>query len=283
MNGISLTKRPGQWSPQARLGCALLLVCWPLNWTLPGMRTAYLFFPLWLGYVLVVDGLVLSRTGTSICTRSRREFLMLFLVSCPVWWLFELINNRTGNWEYMGSNTFSRLEYYALSTISFSTVMPAVFETAELAASWGWIKKVGAGPRLKITPLLTVSLFLGGLCMIGLTLRWPRYCYPFVWTSVLLILEPVNCWLGRCQLLRHLQEGDWRPILALSMGALVCGFFWEMWNFYSWPKWVYHTPGAQFLHVFEMPLLGYGGYIPFGLELYALRNFLWNRAPALRI
>jgi hypothetical protein len=24
-------------------------VCWPLNWTLPGLRTASLFFPLWLG------------------------------------------------------------------------------------------------------------------------------------------------------------------------------------------------------------------------------------------
>src|SRR5580765_6190410 len=172
MNGTTVAKPAPVWPLQGWFGVGLLAICWPLNWMLPGMRTAYLFFPLWLGYVLVVDGLVLSRTGTSICTRSRREFLILFLVSCPVWWLFELINNRTANWEYMGSNTFSRLEYYALSTISFSTVMPAVFETAELAASWGWIKKVGAGPRLKITPLRTVSLFLGGLCMIGLTLRW---------------------------------------------------------------------------------------------------------------
>jgi hypothetical protein len=79
------------------------------------------------------------------------------------------------------------------------------------------------------------------------------------------------------------ERGDWRPVIALSVGALICGFFWEMWNFYSDPKWIYHTPGAQFLHVFEMPLLGYAGYIPFALELYALRNFLWPRAPRLRL
>ena len=40
-------------APQGWLGLFLLAVCWPLNWTLPGLRTAYLFFPLWLGYILV--------------------------------------------------------------------------------------------------------------------------------------------------------------------------------------------------------------------------------------
>jgi len=56
-----------------------------------------------------------------------------------------------------------------------------------------------------------------------------------------------------------------------------------MWNYYSFPKWVYHTPGTGFLRVFEMPLLGYGGYVPFGLELYALRNFLWPNGSGLRV
>ncbi len=283
MNGISLAKRSMPWSLQAKSGLLLLAVCWPLNWTLPGMRTAYLFFPLWLGYILTVDALVLSRTGTSMWTRSRREFVLLFVVSCPVWWLFELINNRTGNWEYLGSNTFSRFEYYLLSTISFSTVMPAVFETAELASTWRWMKRFATGPRIPSSPALNLGLFLGGLAMAALTFYWPKYCYPLVWTSLLLILDPLNCWLGRCNLLQQIGEGDWRPVAALAFGALICGFFWEMWNYYSFPKWVYHTPGAQFLHIFEMPLLGYGGYIPFALELYALRNFLWRRAPRLLI
>jgi hypothetical protein len=30
-----------------------------------------------------------------------------------------------------------------------------------------------------------------------------------------------------------------------------------------------------------MPLLGYGGYIPFALELYALKNFFWPTGPRL--
>jgi len=74
-------------------------VCWPLNWTLPGVRTAYLFFPLWLGYILVVDALVWRRTGASLWTRSRKGFVLLFILSVPAWWLFEIINWRTGNWN----------------------------------------------------------------------------------------------------------------------------------------------------------------------------------------
>jgi hypothetical protein len=247
------------------------------------MRTAYLFFPLWLGYGFVIDALVLARTGTSLCSRSRRDFVLLFFASAPVWWLFELINSRTGNWEYLGSDTFSQIQYYLLCTLSFSTVMPAVFETAELARTFGWMKRFASGPPVRPTPRVCFGLFLTGLGMLGLTLAWPKYCYPLVWTSLALILEPLNRWLDRGNLLETLQHGDWRPVLSLSLGALICGFFWEMWNYYSYPKWIYHTPGAQFLHIFEMPLLGYGGYIPFALEIFGLKNLLWRRSPVLRI
>ncbi len=69
-----------------------------------------------------------------------------------------------------------------------------------------------------------------------------------------------------------LSEGDWRPVISLFIGALICGFFWEMWNYFSYPKWVYHVPFVDFARIFEMPLLGYGGYLPFSLELFALYN-----------
>ena len=44
--------------------------------------------------------------------------------------------------------------------------------------------------------------------------------------------------------------------MALALGALICGFFLELWNFHSYPKWIYRPPGVEFLHLFEMPLLG---------------------------
>jgi hypothetical protein len=283
MNEPQVARASPRFAVHGRAGLLLLAVFWPLNWLLPGVRTAYLFFPLWLGYILTVDALVLWRTGTSLWTRSRKKFAGLFVASAPVWWMFEAINSRTHNWEYLGGDQFSEFEYYLLCTISFSTVMPAVFETAELVRSFPFMPRFASGPRVSPASPVNLGLLLAGLAMLSLTLAWPRYFYPFVWTSLALILEPVNHWLGRRHFLQTLQTGDWRPVMSLSLGALICGFFWEMWNYYSYPKWIYHTPGAQFLHVFEMPLLGYAGYIPFALELFGLLNLLWPRAPRLEI
>ena len=268
---------------QGWLGLFLVAVCWPLNWTLPGARTAYLFFPLWLGYILIVDALVFSRNGSSLWTRSRRDFILLFVLSAPAWWLFEIINNRTGNWQYLGADGFTPLENRLLCTLSFSTVMPAVFETAELVRTFRWVKSLRPWIRVPDTQRVNQGLFVAGVIMVIATLLWPKFFYPCVWISLVLILEPVNRWLGRRRLLQWLEQGDWRPVISLSLGALICGFFWEMWNEWSWPRWIYHTPGAGFLHVFQMPLLGYGGYIPFALELFALKNFIWPRGPKLEL
>lgn len=264
------------------LGLALVAICWPLNWTLSGARTAYLFFPLWLGYILVVDALVCRRSGTSLWTRSEGGFILLFALSAPAWWLFEIINDRTGNWEYLGAGGFTPLEYNVLCTLCFSTVMPAVFETAELVGTVRRVNKFRPGGRVPDTAGVNAALWLSGVVMLTLTLLWPRYCYPFLWISLAFILEPINRLLGRPHLLEWLKDGDWRPVISLSLGALICGFFWEMWNEWSWPQWVYHTPGAGILHIFKMPLFGYGGYIPFAIELFALKNFLSPRAPTLQ-
>ena len=270
-------------SPHGWAGLFLISAAWPLNWALPGMRTHLLFFPLWLGYALAVDALVLRWRGTSLLTRSPRDFALLFACSAPAWWLFEALNWRTQNWEYLGAERFGGLTYFLLTTLSFSTVMPAVFETAELVRSAGWMRRLSNGPRLKPTRPLLLAMLGVGFAMAALSMSLPGYFYPFLWGSAFFLAEPVNAWLGRPSLLGYLGRGDWRPVVALALGALVCGFFWELWNFYSYPKWTYHTPGVEFLHVFEMPLLGFLGYPPFGLELYALAHLIAPRPPRLRL
>jgi len=264
-------------------GLVLIAILWPLNWFLPGLRTAYLFFPLWLGYILAVDALVLVRRGTSLLARSRRDFVLLFVLSAPAWWLFEIINQRTQNWEYLGRERFTDLEYFLLCSVAFSTVMPAVFETAELVYTFRWTTRFGSGPRIGQSPRTPLILFVAGALMLAAVWIWPRHCYPLVWLSLVFLLEPINLWLGRGHFLQHLRQGDWRMVVSLSLGALICGFFWELWNYYSWPKWIYHTPGAGFFHIFEMPLLGYGGYLPFAWELYALRNLIWSNNNSFRV
>lgn len=261
------------WPFWGWLGLALVAVFWPVNWCLHGMRTHWAFFPLWLGYCLTVDALVRRRTGTSLLTRSRRGYAGLFAASIPAWWLFELINERTRNWIYV-SDPIGDLEYALLASLSFSTVMPAVFGTAELATSFGWLRRLAPGPLLGPTPRVTIGFLATGVAMLVLLLAWPRSFFPFVWLSVFFILEPINAWVGNRTLLADTSRGDWRRPVALAVGCLICGLCWELWNFWSYPKWIYDVPHLGFLKIFEMPILGYGGYIPFSFELFALYHLL---------
>jgi hypothetical protein len=253
---------------------ALVAVFWTLNWTLSGLRTHWGFFPLWLGYCLTVDAMVFWRTGTSLLARSRRKYVGLFIISAPVWWLFEALNLRTQNWFYTGLEAFTPLQFGALTTLSFTTVIPAVFGSAELMASFDFVERLKRGPVIAADKLTTTGFFVAGWLMLGLLLAWPRVFFPFLWLSIYFILEPINVWLGNRSLAEWTQKGDWRPVIALWLGVLLTGFFWEMWNFFSYPKWIYAVPWGNGLHIFEMPLLGYGGYLPFALELYALYHLV---------
>ena len=256
------------------LGLGLILIFWTLNWALQGPRTHWGFFPIWLGYCLAMDGLVFWRTSTSLLTRSPRKYAGLFLVSAPVWWIFELLNLRTQNWTYLGAEIFTPLEYVFWTTLGFTTVIPAVFGSAEFFASFDFVKRLKRGLVIGTDQRTTLIFFMLGWIMLVLMLVWPGIFFLFIWLSVYFILEPINVWLGNRSLAYWTQKGDWRPVISLWLGVLLTAFFWEMWNYYSYPKWVYHVAWGNWLHVFEMPLLGYGGYLPFALELYALYHWL---------
>ncbi|MFB6231686.1 MAG: hypothetical protein ABEL04_11075 [Salinibacter sp.] len=278
-------KRTRSFPRHGWVGLGLIAIAWPLNWGLgvEGLRTHLLFFPLWLGYALAVDALVARRRGTSILTRSWVDFVGLFGASVPAWWFFEAINVRTQNWTYVGAEHFGDLTYALLATVAFSTVMPAVFGTAEWIRSFDWIDRLEKGPSLSPTRRL-MGVFVGiGAAMLVLLLVWPTYFYPFTWGCAFFLTVPVNWLLGRPTLLDYTATGDWRPVVALALGALACGFVWEMWNAYAYPKWTYDAPGVNFWHVFEMPLIGFIGYLPFGLELHALAHLVFPRPPRLRL
>ncbi len=256
------------------IGILLAVAFWALNWGLSGPRTDWAFFPMWLGYCLTVDALVLYRSGTSLLTRSWPRYLSLFVLSAPVWWLFEALNLRTQNWEYLGTAQFTFLSYALWTTLSFTTVVPAVFGSAELFSTFEFVKRLRRGLVIEPTRAVVMGFFLAGWIMLALMLIWPSVFFPFLWISVYFILEPINIWLGNRSLADGTRTGDWRPVISLWLGVLLTAFFWEMWNYLSLPKWIYHVPWGNWLHIFEMPLLGYGGYLPFALELYAVYHLV---------
>ncbi|MGA7616174.1 MAG: hypothetical protein WBX15_13445 [Thermoanaerobaculia bacterium] len=262
---------------QLGAGLALVTICWPLNSLLPGLRTHLLFFPLWLGYILTVDGLVFLRSGSSIFVRSKKYFALLFIASIPLWWIFELVNLRTRNWHYVGREYFSDLAYAVLASIAFSTVIPAVFETGELWRTFRWTERFAHRTPLRVSARTGWAWFTTGIVLLALLLLLPRVAYPLTWLALLFLVDPIAWRANRGSLLEHLGEGDYATPIALALGALTCGFFWEMWNWFAYPYWTYTTPGVEFWYLFQMPALGYLGYLPFGLELHSVAHLLLGR------
>ena len=256
---------------------ALALCCsaWAAAWLRVEPFYRYSFFPLWFGYILTMDALVVARHGTSLLQRMRWRYIVLFLVSSVFWWIFEGLNVAVNNWHYIVDQPYTPLAFFLLATLNFSTVLPAVMETAEFLSTFKrlhpQLSPDDPGPRLSLKTLISIEL-LGIVCFI---LPWifPHYFFGLVWLCVVLVLDPINNFMGRKSAIAHIAMRDWR-FFVLPLAGLWCGFFWEMWNFYSLPKWYYTVPYVGFWKIFEMPLLGYTGYLPFALELFALYQFI---------
>lgn len=264
-------------------GLAWTLLWWGLAWTrLPWMAPlqTQTFAPLWLGYIAIVCAWTVARTGSCAPTDDLRSFLMLFPASAGFWWLFEYLNRFVQNWSYAGVEELSALEYVIQGSVPFSTVLPAVVGTTELLASFPrittgldrWTPILPSRPRL--AAWCGVSLACLGLLTVGL---WPNYLFPVLWAGPLVLIVSLQTLAGRTTILAPLARGDWRPIWLPALAALVCGFFWELWNWRSLAHWTYSLPFVQGFRVFEMPLLGYSGYLPFGLECVVVAGFFMRR------
>jgi hypothetical protein len=256
------------------IGLGLVAIFWPVNWLAGGARTYWAFFPMWLGFCLIMDAVNLWRTNTSLLKRDWRKYIGLFLVSAACWWFFEVLNYRIQNWYYLGRDLLNNWQYFLISTVNFSIVIPAIFASAEFVSSFPFIRNMKKWLIIRPNKTTTSLFFVLGWVMFALLLLWPRYFFALMWLSVYFILEPINVWLGNENLGDWTKSGDWRPVVSLFFGALFTGFFWEMWNYFSFPKWIYTVPYVNFLHIFEMPLLGYGGYLPFACELFAFYHLV---------
>src|SRR5215212_6627282 len=148
-------------------GLALAIISWWVAWFGPAPYSEYTFFPLWLGYILALDGLTARRAGTSLFARDQRRFASLFIFSIPLWWLFEIANRYLDNWRYLVPRSYHPIEYALLASLAFSTVMPAIFVTAELlrafppfAPSRPW-RRIDLGPvGLLVIALIGLVIFL---------------------------------------------------------------------------------------------------------------------------
>jgi hypothetical protein len=129
------------------------------------------------------------------------------------------------------------------------------------------------------TGWLLFSLGSLGLFLIGI---WPTVLFPLLWISPLLIMLGLPIIQRNPTLLTPLAKGNWSPVVLSALAALICGGMWEMWNAYSLVQWRYTIPYFHGIKIFEMPVLGYAGYLPFGVACLAIVDFFLgngNRHP----
>jgi hypothetical protein len=242
----------------------------------------------WTGYVLLLDALVARLTGRSYLTTARDELVLVALVSIAAWWLFEWYNAprfwRGGDdlwglwWHYHGlqPNAFLRRVGYDWA---FATIFPALFLTAAALRAW-LFRGVRIRPWTPSPTLLTAATVFGAItAALPLVIVSP-WLVPLVWTSWILLLEPVNFRAGRPSWLRDLSRGDASTVLALLASGAVCGVLWEFWNYWAATKWTYTVPYPPDVKLFEMPVHGYLGFPPFALECYAMYH--WARGLVVR-
>ena len=123
----------------------------------------------------------------------------------------------------------------------------------------------------KVIGLAALLLSCAGLFAVGIV---PGFVFPLVWLAPPTLLISLAVLRGEPHSLSGIASGDWRPAVSSVLAALLCGIFWETWNFGSYAKWVYAISYVDALHVFEMPLLGYAGYLPFGVLCAEIGDFI---------
>jgi hypothetical protein len=253
----------------------------------------------WTGFILFADSVVRRARGDSWLWRSRREFIVLALVSIPSWLVFEFYNLFIHNWYYVGlpDNIVLRYVGYAWA---FATISPALFEGAELVAIWitKGFRTVqpdparGAGPRQGAqpshgersdrtsrywSPWRTASLALGAAMLVSpfvASASIAPYLAAPVWLGFIFVLDPINDRLGFQSIAGDWREGRTDRLINLLLSGLLCGVLWEFWNYWSRSKWHYAVPILPNVRIFEMPLPGYFGFPPFAVECFAIYVFI---------
>jgi len=235
----------------------------------------YVFPLFWYGYILVLDALNYRLQGRSLISRRRREFLLMLPVSALYWYLFEWYNLVIQNWLYINTPPEKWIEI-TMKVVSFATVIPALYETAELVSTLIRSKSLRTLPLISAKRHLFSHIFLLGLLLSLLPLLLPKLFFWSVWLGLFFLLDPINDRLGRPSILREWREGDLRRTIILLIAGYICGFFWEFWNYWAYAKWIYAVPVPEMSRIFEMPVLGFLGFGPFALETFAFWTLMWG-------
>lgn len=220
----------------------------------------------WWSYILLADALVQHKAGNSLLVNRKATFWVLCLVSSAFWFGWEMVNLRLNNWYYQGLPPQIWLRWPG-TFLAYATVLPGIFETYEILTIYGLRWGANIHP-IKTTTVWYKRFFAVGILFLILPLAWPRVFFFVVWVSLIFLLEPLNHRFGVKSLMRFWEKGDLSPFVRLLLAGLICGVFWESWNWLAEARWIYNLPYLSEPRIFAMPLAGYLGFAPFAVESY---------------
>ncbi|MCZ6686183.1 MAG: hypothetical protein O7C69_00625 [Gammaproteobacteria bacterium] len=255
------------------LGVTLHVVFFVLM--LMGVEPFQTFFYLfaWWTFIPVIGVINARRGGNSLIVGTSQQLAWVTGFSLIVWLFFEIWNFWLHNWLYVGVIELTWLRWLAYA-VSFATVLPAILEVDTLLGNLGLVRRV-SGPVIRVSPRLLNGCVIAGLLMLTLVVLLPQYFFPLLWVGIVFILDPLVYRLDRvASLLGQAARGSYARMLRLMLAGLLCGVLWEFWNYWSGAKWVYAIPLFDFWKVFEMPLAGFLGFMPFALECYLFWQLL---------
>jgi hypothetical protein len=276
-------------------GAVFMLVFWALMWSrtlMFGDLVYFAFSPMWWGFIVMLDGIVYYRTGGKSLIVSRPSlFLISTVFSIGGWYYFEFFDYFVlSNWYYPNghSDALPYATIVGIFIIAYSTVWPAIFEWYTLFNTFP--KLVGRyqnGPKLALNGDL---LLWGGLLVIGACVAFPYPIFWGVWIGPMAVLTGTLIKLGIWTPFADVAKGNWSPALLIAISSLFNGFLWEFWNHGSEAcnplnctsaaatnpnYWIYDVPYVNIIHLYsEMPLLGYFGYLPFGIFVWIM--YIWG-------
>ena len=268
------------------LGVAVLAAGWVLSWNYrfgwfpaftPRVQVQVSYAPLWAGFILIMNALCVRRSGHSPMTDHPWAYAATFPASSLFWWFFEYLNRYVWNWYYLGVSDIGAVEYIVYASVCFASVLPAVCAVA------AWLHTFPVFDDMVYCGMARVDLrrrgwclFLGTLAAAGLTgiVFVPDFAYPLLWLSPLAVFLLVQFLMREKCVLDPLADGDWSVFIRFAVASLVCGFCWETWNYYAFAKWVYAVPWVHGFQIWEMPVAGFAGYLPFGVECAAVTAWI---------
>ena len=267
------------------------LTCFIFHLESPMLLVKWADIPLFWGFTLMIDGWVYVRSGgKSLIAQYPRSVVGIGVSAVLGWMIFEYLNNFVlESWYYPFAEIIPQDEFVIYAVIGSSGLIPPAIEIYSLLRTFpNLLTKYTQGPSISL-PKWSLYLILAiSLASLFLPPFFPQYMFPALWYAPLMLISVVLTFCGIWTPFTPVKTGDYSYVMLLSFSYVILGVCLEGFNYMSGTHalsdpdscgvvrnmvehttnssyWVYSIPFLNKYHIFEMPILGYLGYFPFGL------------------